>query len=414
MRFTLATSIVGLAVLATAAPQPIGQRIGTAIPITKRSGLVNADKSVNFDALNSHIASVRAKILRGFANFEKNTLSMHPAAMNGSQKRGAGDALTDDSSQLWYGTISVGTPAQYFTVDFDTGSSDLFLPGSTCDSTCSGHTLWDPTFSSTANDVGQTFSLQYGDGSTVSGEQYIDTVSIAGFTPSRRLLRPLVLQQRTLLGSESSQFPADGLMGMAFQSLSSYGASPVFPTLVTQGQVTEQVFSFKLSPSGAELYIGGSNPALYTGSFTYAPVTQEGYWQVNMDNVQGNGQTILSDVAAIIDTGTTLIVGTPSQVSTLYSALGGTAASSSYGQGYYTFPCDSFPNISLTFGGTSFPIPASALNLGPVSSGSSDCVSGLVGMDVASAFWIVGDVFLESVYTVFDFGNSQVGFAQLA
>ena len=31
-------------------------------------------------------------------------------------KRGSGsDSLTDDNSQLWYGTISVGTPAVSFT-----------------------------------------------------------------------------------------------------------------------------------------------------------------------------------------------------------------------------------------------------------------------------------------------------------
>lgn len=63
-------------------------------------------------------------------------------------------------------------------------------------------------------------------------------------------------------------------MGMAFQSLSSYGASPVFQTLVSEGQVPEPVFSFKLSSSGAELYIGGANSELYTGNFTYTPVTQ--------------------------------------------------------------------------------------------------------------------------------------------
>lgn len=55
-----------------------------------------------------------------------------------------------------------------------------------------------------------------------------------------------------------------------------------------------------------------------------------------MDNVQGNGQTILSSADVIIDTGTTLVVGTPSQVSTLYSTLGGTAAPSSVGSGFYT------------------------------------------------------------------------------
>ena len=63
-------------------------------------------------------------------------------------------------------------------------------------------------------------------------------------------------------------------MGMAFQSISSFGASPVFQSLVSQGKVNP-VFSFKLSSSGAELYIGGSNSALYTGDFTYASVTQQ-------------------------------------------------------------------------------------------------------------------------------------------
>ncbi|KAF8553168.1 acid protease [Imleria badia] len=411
MRFTLATSIVALAILAAAAPRPAGQKIGIAIPITKRSSLVNDDKSINADALKSHVASIKAKIRHGFTNFEQNTGTRHPSAVKGDGKRGAGDALTDDNSELWYGTISVGTPAESFTVDFDTGSSDLFLPGSSCDSTCSGHTLWDPTSSSTSQDVGQTFNLQYGDGSTVSGEQYTDTVSIAGFAATTQTLGAANTYSS---GFESSQFPPDGLMGMAFQSISSYGASPVFQTLVSEGQVTDSVFSFKLSSSGAELYIGGSNSALYTGDFTYTPVTQQGYWQVNMDGVQNNGQTILRNVDAIIDTGTTLIVGTPSQVSTLYSTLGGKAAPSSVGSGFYTFACDSFPSINLSFGGTSFPISVSALNLGPVSSGSSDCVSGLVGQDVGSSFWIVGDVFLQGVYTAFDVGNTRVGFATLA
>ena len=69
-------------------------------------------------------------------------------------------------------------------MDFDTGSSDLFLPGSDCGSTCDGHTLYNPSASSTSVDIGQTFELEYGDGSTVSGEQYTDTVTLAGFKVS--------------------------------------------------------------------------------------------------------------------------------------------------------------------------------------------------------------------------------------
>ena len=55
-----------------------------------------------------------------------------------------------------------------------------------------------------------------------------------------------------------------------------------------------------------------------------------------MGSVVGNGQTILSNVDSIIDTGTTLIVGTPSDVKTFYDALGGTDASSTAGSGHYT------------------------------------------------------------------------------
>lgn len=63
MRFTLATFIVALAVLTVATPQPVGQSVGMAIPITKRLGLTNADKSVNIEALKSHVASTNAYVV---------------------------------------------------------------------------------------------------------------------------------------------------------------------------------------------------------------------------------------------------------------------------------------------------------------------------------------------------------------
>jgi cathepsin D len=136
MRFTLATSIVALAVLTAAAPQPGVQNLGVAIPITKRSGLTNADKSVNARALKYHVASAKAyvvffflcfasiqaflhsKVLRGFKNFEQKTGGPHPAALKRTQiqSRATGaDDLTNDNNQLWYGTISVGTPPKDFT-----------------------------------------------------------------------------------------------------------------------------------------------------------------------------------------------------------------------------------------------------------------------------------------------------------
>jgi hypothetical protein len=64
-------------------------------------------------------------------------------------------------------------------------------------------------------------------------------------------------------------------MGMAYQSISVYRSPPVFQSLVALKQVSSPVFSFKLSTSGAELFLGGTDSSLYTGSFTYVPVTTQ-------------------------------------------------------------------------------------------------------------------------------------------
>ena len=74
-------------------------------------------------------------------------------------------------------------------------------------------------------------------------------------------------------GFSSDNFPADGLLGMAFKSLSDYKANPLFQSLAAQGKTSSSVFSFKLASSGSELYLGGKNSNLYTGSITYTPVT---------------------------------------------------------------------------------------------------------------------------------------------
>ena len=42
--------------------------------------------------------------------------------------------------------------------------------------------MYDPSSSATSQDLGKTFTLTYGSGATVSGEEYSDTVSVAGLT----------------------------------------------------------------------------------------------------------------------------------------------------------------------------------------------------------------------------------------
>lgn len=76
-------------------------------------------------------------------------------------------------------------------------------------------------------------------------------------------------------GFAKGSFAPDGLLGMAFQSISNYQSAPLFQNLVEQGQAEQAMFAFKLTETDSELYVGGVNSALYKGDFTWVSVSQE-------------------------------------------------------------------------------------------------------------------------------------------
>ncbi|EJD01639.1 acid protease [Fomitiporia mediterranea MF3/22] len=386
------------------------------IPLTRYSFTRNGVADI--DALKAHLNHVTAKIERGLVNFERNMGRKHPHAdrcySNGWKKRDEGTVpLTNDGDTLWQGPISVGTPANTFTVQFDTGSSDLFVPGTACTQNCEGHNIYNTSASSTAVDRNETFSILFGDQSTVSGEVFNDVVSIANLTATNQAV---VAASQYSDGFSLSNFEPDGLMGMAFQSLSNSNSSPVFQTLVTQGQTTEPIFGFTLLDNGGELIIGGRNTSAFTGKLTYAPlVTEPAFWEISAEKVSVGDTTVVSSAQnAIVDTGTTLFIVDSDSLQAIYAAIPGSQdATDTVGSGFFTVPCDTIPdNISVTLGGTDYTLSSETLNFGQVSEGSSDCVGGIISSDGSkSDFWILGDVFLRNVYTEFDVGNLQVGFA---
>jgi len=71
------------------------------------------------------------------------------------------------------------------------------------------------------------------------------------------------------------------------------------------------------------------------------------------------------------------------------------------------------PNIAFTLNGRDFVLTPQQYTLTIGDAGVNLCLSGFIGLDIPgfNNFWILGDVFIGSYYTVFDFGNSQVGFA---
>ena len=133
-------------------------------------------------------------------------------------------------------------------------------------------------------------------------------------------------------------------MGMGFKEISPFNAPTVFETLVEQDRLEESVFGFYLADSGSELIIGGRNDSWYSGNLTYTDVEKEvrilrgapclrfntdtiqGYWQTTFDDITVNGNVIsVSTQDAIIDTGTTLLLGDQESIRNIYAQIPGSA-----------------------------------------------------------------------------------------
>jgi hypothetical protein len=302
--------------------------------------------------------------------------------------------------------VTIGSNAQPFILDFDTGSADTWVPSKNCKSaSCAGHRKYDPSASKTSDLMtSNKLSIQYGDGSTTTGQVYTDNLTIAGMTANDQ-----TIGVATSLSESFANDPHDGIMGMGYQSISQMDKPPVFQTLMKQNKVANAQFSFNLnSGGGSELYLGGANPNKYKGSMEWHDVVSESYWVLQGD-AQVDGKTAADDFYAIIDTGTTVVVAPTAQAKEFWSNVEG---SQPYSGGYYTFPCDNAPEVSFSFGGKKWEMSEGNLNLGATQAGSDRCVGSIVGMDVGVSAWIIGDSFLKDVYTTFDFDKNRVGFAK--
>ena len=96
------------------------------------------------------------------------------------------------------------------------GSADLWVPSVNCTSSyCSKKDKYNSASSSSGAHKGGKFSIQYGDGSTVSGPVYTDTVSVAGVTVKNQYFSPVTTISASF-GSEAD----DGILGLAFPAIS--------------------------------------------------------------------------------------------------------------------------------------------------------------------------------------------------
>jgi len=319
----------------------------------------------------------------------------------------------------YFGPIELGTPGQTFDVIFDTGSSNLWVPSATCpiwELACRTHNRYDSTKSSTYKPNGTEFEIHYGSGS-MSGFLSSDTCCVAGVCVTDQTFAEATHEPG--LAFIAAHF--DGILGMGFPQISQLGVTPVFNNMIDQGVVEEPIFSFWLNrdPSqdlGGELILGGSDPLFYEGEMTYVPVQREGYWEIAMDGMESETNSVGCDggCTAIVDTGSSLLVGPTKETEAINKMIGGIEVLP--GTGQYQIVCSNIPNlpdIDFVLGGKKFTLSGKDYVLQITQLGQTQCISGFMGMDLPMGpWWILGDVFIGKWYSEFDMGNSRIGLAK--
>ncbi|KAG8790187.1 Type I transmembrane sorting receptor [Ceratobasidium sp. 428] len=402
--------------VAIASPMP---PVGISIPLAKRGNPIALNGVVNPAALSRQILRAQNKFLNARVAHQKNTGKgllgskvFTPSELRNLLKRQS-EPLSDESNDLlWAGPITIGTPPQEFSIDFDTGSADLWVPNDSCNTGgCGTHKKYKPSASSTSAEKPGNFTIQYGDGSSVSGPVFSDKVTVAGLSVTDQYFSPVTTE-----ADRFSTDPTDGLMGLALSSISNIGKPTFAENLASQGVVKKSIFSMYLASNNSELYFGGANTDKYTGEIHYAELSDKSFWITSGSASVSNGTAYSGPM--IIDSGTTIIVGPNSSVGKFWEKIPDATPCSSTdcgADGFYSYPCASPPVVSVELAGQVWPISSTNLNLGTLPSNSTQCVGAIGGIDggVPKGAWIMGDTFMKNVYTVFDLESSRVGFAAL-
>lgn len=154
----------------------------------------------------------------------------------------------------YYGPISLGNPKQTFSVIFDTGSSNLWIPSKKC-SGCGSHKLYDSSSSSSYVANGTVFNIQYGSG-PVSGFLSKDNVFVGDI--GIKQVNFAEITDVKGLGAAYSVGKFDGILGLGWGSIAVDGIPTIFGDMVAQNLVPKPLFSFYLgTQDGADGVLPG-------------------------------------------------------------------------------------------------------------------------------------------------------------
>jgi cathepsin D len=323
-----------------------------------------------------------------------------------SNKPEAPNALAihqDGSDFSYFATLQFGSKKQDMYMLIDTGSANTWVMGSTCKSSaCSIHNTFGKDDSDTLKMTTKDWSLAYGTGE-VDGLVVSDTVSFANYTLN------LGFGLASVASDDFKNYPMDGILGFGPPDSNELGTKTIMQALDEQTNLQSNILGVHLQRAAdgtkdGELIIGGIDASRFDGNLNYLSITEPNSWEIKFDDAIVGGQSCgLTGRTAMIDTGTSYMLIPPSDAETLHGKIPG----SSHNGEVYTVPCGTTATVEMSFNGMKYTIPPKDY-VGKAS--GSGCTSNIIGHQAfGPTQWILGDIFLKNVYTVFDFDQDRIG-----
>ncbi|PCH40757.1 acid protease [Wolfiporia cocos MD-104 SS10] len=311
--------------------------------------------------------------------------------------------------------VSIGTPPVTLHLDFDTGSSDLWVWSSEIAGAHQyreQHRVYHPHRSSTAEHTNGKWEISYGDGSSASGDVYTDNVHVAGIHIQGQAVEVAHHLSSAFLKDGGN----DGLLGLAWPKLNTvqpHRVATPMQNMMEKGLINPPVFTVKLGH--------GSEPSFYSFGYIDHTVTpheivyhhidnSKGFWEVASTAYAVNRQHRRRNQnnTAILDTGTTLCLVHDDVVEQIYHQIPGARYSNRRGGWIYPHHAK-VPEIHLAIGHTMYRLNAVDF---PCSNAGDGLNFGGIQSRGNLDYDIFGDVFLKSLYVVFNQGEKKVGVAQ--
>ncbi|KAJ3164084.1 hypothetical protein HK101_000526 [Irineochytrium annulatum] len=311
--------------------------------------------------------------------------------------------------------VSIGTPSTTYLLSLDTGSTTLWVSSTPC-TTCNDAHYYDPALSSSyvpdaAGDPSARQDLGYGVGSA-RGVWGAETVGIGGLRVAKQPFVMVDQEDDAIRGQMRGIF--DGFVGFGM------GQGTLVSNLVEEGMLEREVFAVWLNGDDeavGEVTLGFVDPERYVGGMAYYNVpTGSGYWGVSVRSLMLSTGVPLAATprTAYVDTGTALLVldklTLASYIATLPFAVTSAAG------GLYALPtsCPSPPGLTFGLeGGGRLEIDGGGLL---VRDDDGRCYLGVQEVESLGEQWILGEVVLRGLLTVFDAGGDsrgpRVGFAK--